>query len=103
MLKERTAMTINLRSVLLLAAGAAMFGGAWVCSAQEVNAVSEEPTRVNVTAGQGGAMWVPVPAAAPHALTGEASESRQALRAWQREAGPVYSVGNARIILPASR
>ena len=98
-------MRTNLRNVLLLAAGAAMLGGASVCSAQEINAVSEGPTRLNVpvTAGQGGAMWIPVPPAAPHALTGEASESRQSARAWQREAGPIFSVGNARIMLPASR
>lgn len=96
-------MRINSRNVLVVAAGAVLLGGVWVCSAQEINAVSEEPARLNVTAGQGGAMWIPVPPAAPHALTGEASESRQSLRAWQREAGPVYSVGNARIILPASR
>ena len=96
-------MRTNLRNVLILAAGAVLFGGVRVCSAQEINAVSEGPARLNVTAGQGGAMWIPVPPTAPHALTGEASASRQSLRAWQREAGPVYSVGNARIILPVSR
>lgn len=97
-------MKTNLRKVLLLAAGAAILSAVPFCSAQQdVSDIWQpSPATVPVTAGQGGMMWIPVPEA-PHALTGEAREARQSSRAWQREAGPMYSVGNARIILPASR
>jgi hypothetical protein len=70
------------------------------CSADEATTASR-----TVTGGQGGYVMLPDlrPAPATYALTGEESQYRQTLHAWQRQAGPVYSVGNARIVIPATR
>jgi len=80
----------------------AIAGGALAsaCSADQATS----PSRT-VTAGQGGYVQLPDlrPAPASYALTGEESQYRQTLRAWQAQVGPVFSVGNARIVIPPTR
>jgi hypothetical protein len=58
-----------------------------------------------VTGGQGGYVAIPDTRPAPqsYALTGEQSQYRKTLRDWQAQAGPVYSVGNARIVIAPTR
>ena len=82
----------------VIALSSAMFASA--CTAQDTT-----PRTVTVAAGQGGTITVPVPAPAQqvNALTGEQSAYRQTLAAWHRQAGPVYTVGNARIVMPDAR
>ena len=91
----------------LIAAAIALLGAASVSvvHAQETVTPSSNNRAQTVTAGQGGYFRLPdtTPAPSTYALTGEESPYRQSLRAWQRQAGPVFSVGNGTITLPATR
>ncbi len=84
-----------IRTALFVAVGAL---AASACSAQD----NAGPTRT-FTGGQGGYVVIPdtTPAPATYSLTGDKSQSQQALSAWRHEAGPVFSYGNARIVIPA--
>jgi uncharacterized protein YggE len=85
-----------IRAAMIVLVGAA---AASACSAQD-NATHR--AALTVTGGQGGYVVIPdtTPAAASYALTGEQSQSQQAVQAWHREAGPVFSYGNSRIVIP---
>ena len=87
-----------IRTALFVAVSAL---AASACSAQD-NARAASPART-FTGGQGGYVVIPdtTPAPPSYALTGEKSQSQQALSDWRHEAGPVFSYGNARIVIPS--
>lgn len=76
-----------------------------ICSAREYATPYDNHPTLTVTAGQGGYIRLPdlTPMPSSYALTGEMQENRQSLRDWQRIAGPIFQIGNARIVLPPTR
>src|SRR5580693_6833109 len=93
-------------SIKTLATRTALFAMAVATSA---NACLAQPNSTrpaySIVAGQGGYVVLPDtrPAQRSYAFTGEQSSYRQTLQAWQAQAGPVYSVGNALVFIPATR
>ncbi|HWE00922.1 MAG TPA: hypothetical protein VG326_00830 [Tepidisphaeraceae bacterium] len=94
-----SARAAKIALIAIAASAAASF-----CNADQVTNGNRLPLQT-VTAGQGGYIQIPDlrPAPASYALTGEESQYRQTLHAWQQQAGPMYSVGNARIVIPIGR
>lgn len=83
----RTALKGGLMALAIVAASS-------LCSAQTQT----------VTGGQGGYFALPDLRPAPtFALTGDGNTRDESLKSWERTAGPVLYVGNARVILPAAR
>lgn len=78
-------------------------GSVTFASAQDNSA--SPPHSITIAGGQGGLVFIPDTRPAPQsfALTGEPSTYRQTLQAWHAQAGPVYSVGNARIVVSPTR
>jgi hypothetical protein len=101
--RKENDMRSNFFSGRAFAAAVIALSGAMLASA--CTAQDTTPRTVTVAAGQGGSITVPVPAPAQqvYALTGEQSAYRQTAAAWHRQAGPVYSAGNARIVMPDAR
>jgi hypothetical protein len=87
----------NGRAVLIALIGAI---SASACAAQDYTAYTNPQT---IRGGQGNYLITlpdTTPAPASYALTGEQSANRQSVQAWEKQAGPVYTVGNARIVIP---
>ena len=87
------------------ASRAALFALAVAASATLCSAQDNDPRPMTVYGGQGGYVVISDirPAPQSYALTGEQSQYRKTLQAWQSQAGPVYSVGNARIVIVPAR
>ena len=98
-------MRTNALKGFVATAAAVLLGGVAVCTAQERDEGSTNRPVITVTAGQGGYIRLPDLRPAEHAfaLTGERNQADRSARAWQREAGPRYRVGQAEITLPAAR
>ena len=91
----KTLVTKTAMFALAVAASTAL------CSGQETSA---RPALM-IVGGQGAYVSIPDMRPAPlrYALTGEQSPFRQTLQAWQAQAGPVFRVGNASIIIAPTR